>query len=131
MTTGQHPAQTAEPDQPHSLTLVLPAGLGHDQALTGLIQAITRARSAIGDRTRQFQQLAAGYAARNDQTSHALCRGQAMGSDHAAATIDEAIIEIFDLWPQYDTQLQQQAEDPQPAPGRPCAALPPAQAGDR
>jgi hypothetical protein len=120
MTTDQHPALSAEPGELPTLTLVLPAGLTSGQALTGLTQAIAHVRGELAARTRQFQHLAAGYATRSDQHTQALCRGQALGSEHAASAIDEAIIEIFDLWPQYEAQLQHQAAEP------PATAPPPA-----
>jgi hypothetical protein len=122
MNADQHPALSYEPADLPSLTLVLPGGLEHDQTLSGLIQAITQARGGLAARIRQFRQLADGYAARGDPLRQALCRGQALGGEHAGIAIDEAIIEIFDLWPQYEAQLQRQAEDPRPAPDGPQVA---------
>ena len=125
MNADQHPALSAEPAELPSLTLVLPGGLDSDQVLTDLVQAIVQVRGGLAARVRQFQQLAEGYAARGDQVSQALCRGQALGGEHAASTIDESIIEIFDLWLQYEAQLQHQTADPQPAPGDPRSARQP------
>jgi hypothetical protein len=101
--TGQHPAQANEHDDLPTLTLALPAHLDADQTLRGLAQAIGQTRAALARRARQFQRLEASYAASGDQLHRALSRGQALGSQHAAAAIDEAVIETFSLWDQYPT----------------------------
>ena len=99
--TGQHPALADEHDDLSALTLVLPAHLDSDRTLQGLAQAIGQTRAALARRARQFQRLEASYAASGDQLHRALSRGQALGSQHAAAALDEAIIETFNLWNQY------------------------------
>jgi hypothetical protein len=107
------------------LTLVLPAGLGKDHVLVGLAEAIARARTTIAGRARLFRRRTGECAASGDSLGQALCRGQVLASEEAAATIDEAIVETFELCGQYDTQLAQQAapdrgetragqQDPQP-----------------
>jgi hypothetical protein len=47
---------------------------------------------------------AAEYAASGDLLRQALCRGQALGAKCAMATLDEEIVEAFDLWQQYEVQ---------------------------
>jgi hypothetical protein len=116
MNASQHPALSAEPDELPSLTLVLPPGLENDQTLAALVRAVAEVRGGLAARSRQFQQLAEGHAARGDQVSQALCRGQALGTEHAASAIDEAIVEIFDLWPQYEAQLQHRRSIPSQCP---------------
>jgi hypothetical protein len=112
MNADQHPALITAHDDPPSLTLVLPGDLDHDQILAGLVQAISEVRTNLAVRVRQSQQGVERCAACGDQLGQALCRGQVLAHDHDASAIDEAIIEVFGLWPQYETQLQHQAEDP-------------------
>jgi hypothetical protein len=101
MNADQHPALSADPGDPPSLTLVLPAGLGTDQTLKGLAQAIGKARTDLAARAWRFRRLERDCAASGDQIRQALCRGQVRGAEHAAALIDEAVIEVFGLWDQY------------------------------
>jgi hypothetical protein len=121
--TSQHPALADEHDDLPTLTLVLPAHLDADQTLHGLAQAIGQTRAALARRAREFQRLEAGYAATGDQLHRALSRGQALGSQHATAALDEAIIETFNLWDQYRTHGSAQHDNgtADPAPGPPPA----------
>ncbi len=104
MCADQHPALNEDYDDVPGLTLVLPGDLGKDEILTGVVQAIGQVRTQIAARSLQFRKLAEGYAAGGDSPSQALCRGQALGAEHAVAAIDEAIVEVFVLWDQYATQ---------------------------
>lgn len=119
MNADRHPALRTEHDDPPSLTLVLPGDLDNDQVLKGLAQAIGEFRTGLAAQVRRFQQLAEEHAARGDQLRQALCRGQVLAYGHDASTLDEAIVTVFDLWPQYQAQLDRQAEDPRPSPGAP------------
>src|ERR1017187_6341616 len=119
MNTDQHPALFTKHDDPPSLTLVLPGDLGNDQVLKGLAQAIGEFRTDLAARVQRFQQLVERDAARGDQLSQALCRGQVLAYGEAASVLDEAIIAVFDLWPQYQRQLDRQADDPRRPPGAP------------
>jgi hypothetical protein len=122
MNTGKHPALITERDELPSLTLVLPSGLSKDQALTGLVQAIRQVRTELAARVRLFQQRVHECAASGDQLGQALCRGQVLAGEHAAAAIDEQITGAFGLWDQYERQIQQAAqtagERKPPSPGR-------------
>jgi hypothetical protein len=103
MNGDQHPALSTDHDTLPTLTLVLPPGLGKDQILASLAEAIGQVRTDVAARAHLFQRRGQEYAARGDQLEQALCRGQALGGEHAAATLDEAIIGVFDLWDQYQT----------------------------
>jgi hypothetical protein len=104
MSTDPDPALITDHEPLPSLTLVLPPGLGKDQVLTGLAEAIGQVRADLAARAQLFQQRVEKYAARGDRLRQALCRGQVIGGEHAATALDEAIIGVFDLWDQYDTQ---------------------------
>ena len=112
MNTDQHPALFTKHEDPPSLTLVLPGDLDNDQVLKGLAQAISEFRTDLATRVQRFQQLVERDAARGDQLGQALCRGQVLAYGEAASVLDEAIIEVFDLWPQYQRQLDRQAAAP-------------------
>jgi hypothetical protein len=101
MTADQHPAVNADPGEPPSLTLLLPPDVDSDEMLKGLAQAIGQARTDLAARAWRFRQLERDCAADGDQIRQALCRGQVRGANHAAALIDEAVIEVFGLWDQY------------------------------
>ncbi len=105
MDAKQHPALMAEHDALPSLALVLPAGLSKDQALQGLVQAIGQVRTDLAERVSRFQQRGEECAASGDQLSQALCRGQVLASEHAAAAIDEGIVGAFGLWEQYEREI--------------------------
>lgn len=111
MKADEHPALSAEHDDVPGLRLVLPSHLDTSRTLQGLVASIEQARTGLAARVRRFRQLEAGYAARGDEVRQALCRGQALGTEHAAAALDEEIIQAFDLWQQYDAQV--------PCPGKP------------
>jgi hypothetical protein len=116
----RYPALSADHDALLALTLVLPPGLGNDQVLAGLIEAIGQVRAEVAARAQLFQLRAQERTAGGDQLGQALCRGQALGGEHAATAIDEAIIGVFDLWGQYETQLRAAGGAPaRPAPGAP------------
>jgi hypothetical protein len=117
--TDQHPALFTKHYEPPSLTLVLPGNLDHDQVLQRLAQAIGEFRTNLAAHVQRSQQIVERDAARGDQLGQALGRGQVLAYGNAASTLDEAIIEVFGLWPQYQTQLDRQAEDPQRPPGAP------------
>src|ERR1700690_1511690 len=88
-----------EPFQPLSLTLVLPGDLDKDQILKGLGQAIGQIRTVLAQRAALFHQIVAECAASGSQELRlAVCHGQALAAEEAAATIDESIVEAFDLW---------------------------------
>lgn len=124
MNADEHPALSAGDDGLPSLTLVLPEHLERDQVLLGLVTAITEVRFGLAARSQLFRDLENNCAARGDQPRRALCRGQALGGARAAAAIDEAIVEVFGLWDQYDDQLLGLARDDGPV------ATPRPQAGD-
>ena len=112
MSTDQHPALFTKHDDPPSLTLVLPGDLDNDQVLKGLAQAIGEFRTNLAAQVQRSQQIVERDAARGDQLGQALGRGQVLAYGNAASTLDEAIIEVFDLWPQYQRQLDRQAAAP-------------------
>ena len=122
MNTDQHPALITKHDDPPSLTLVLPDDLDNDQVLKGLAQAIGEFRTDLAAQVQRFQQIVERDAARGDQLGQALGRGQVLAYGHAASVLDEAIVTVFDLWPQYETQLHRQADDPRRPPGAPGGA---------
>jgi hypothetical protein len=122
MKADEHPALSAEHDDVPGLTLVLPSHLDTSRAVQGLVASIEQARTGLAARLRRFRQLEARYAASGDDVRQALCRGQALGTEHAAAALDEEIIQAFDLWQQYDAQV--------PCPGTP-GGLPAEGAGPR
>jgi hypothetical protein len=108
MTTDQHPALIVDTGTLPTLTLVLPEDLGRDEVLQGLVQAIGQVRDDLAKRMTRFQQLVQTHHADGDEVRLALCRGQVLSSEHAASSIDESIIGVFDLWDQYE------AQDPSP-----------------
>ena len=122
MNTDEHPALFTKHYDPPSLTLVLPGDLDNDQVLKGLAQAIGEFRTNLAAQVQRSQQIVERDVARGDQLGQALGRGQVLAYGHAASVIDEAIIEVFDLWPQYETQLHRQADDPRRPPGAPGGA---------
>ena len=73
--------------------------------MQGLVALIEQARAGLAGRVRRFRQLEAGCAASGDRVCQALCRGQALGSGHAAAALDEEIIQAFDMWQHHDAQV--------------------------
>jgi hypothetical protein len=109
MNTKHHPALITEHDELPSLTLVLPSNLSKDQALTGLVQAIRKVRTDLAARVQLFQQRVHECAASGDQLGQALCRGQVLAGEHGAAAIDEGIVGAFDLWDQYEREIQEAA----------------------
>ena len=119
MNTDEHPALFTKHYEPPSLTLVLPGDLDNDQVLKRLAQAIGEVRTRLAAQVQRFQQVVERDAARGDQLGQALGRGQVLAYGNAASTLDEAIIEVFGLWPQYQRQLDRQAEDPRQSPGAP------------
>lgn len=118
MNSGQHPALITDHDSLPTLTLVLPPDLDRDDILIGLAAAIAQVRLDLATRIRQFQHRVEECATAGDELRQALCRGQVLGSEHAAAAIDETIIAAFDLWNQYEAQLSA-AVDATPYPARP------------
>jgi len=100
----EHPIVNAEHDDVPSLRLVLPGHLGRDETLAGLAGAIGEVRTGLAIRAWLCRQLEEDCAASGDVPARALCRGQALGAEHAAAQIDEAIIAVFGLWGQYIAQ---------------------------
>jgi hypothetical protein len=118
MSTREHPAVDAEHGDLSSLTLVLPRHLKHDSLLQSLVRAIEQARINVADRVQLFLYLEDTYAASGDRLRQALCRGQALAGEHAAEALDEAIVETFDLWQQYEAQdpAMHQAVTPAVAP---------------
>jgi hypothetical protein len=103
---GSASALSHDHDLAPSLVLVLPRGLSTDQAARGIAQVIGQVRTDLTLRALQFRQHAASRATTGDAAGEALCRGQALASDHAAGTLDEAIVEVFSLWDQYERQIQ-------------------------
>lgn len=100
MSTDQHPALNAGHDDLPRLTLLLPRRLDKDQTLTGLAEAIGQARTMLAERARLFREMEENCAF-HELLRRELFRGQALAGEHAAATIDEAIIGVFGLWDQY------------------------------
>jgi predicted transcriptional regulator len=98
-----HCVLSAEPGDLPALTLVLPGDLGKDGTLTGLIEVIGQVRSTLSRRAGQSGCRVEQCAASGDQLGQALCRGQLLANWSAIATIDGAITEVFDLWPQYES----------------------------
>ncbi len=119
MNTDEHPALFTKHYEPPSLTLVLPGDLDNDQVVKGLAQAIGEFRTDLAARVQRFQQIVERDAVRGDQLGQALGRGQVLAYGEAASVLDEAIVTVFDLWPQYQTQLDRQADDPRRPPGAP------------
>jgi hypothetical protein len=105
MNADEHSALRTERMDLYSLTLTLPGHLEHDRVLQGLALAIGQVRTGLARRTQLFRDLQDNCEVRHDQLRQALCRGQALASEQAASAIDEAIVEVFDLWGQYDAQL--------------------------
>jgi hypothetical protein len=104
MNADEHPALRTECANLYSLTLVLPEHLEQDQLLQGLVMAIVQIRTGLAWHSQFFEALQNNCAIRRDQVRQALCRGQALAYEQAATIIDEAIVEVFDLWGQYDAQ---------------------------
>jgi hypothetical protein len=108
-----------------SLTLVFPDALSKEQLLAGLADAVRRARRDLTINLEAFQWRMDYYAAQGDHVQQALCRGQVLGADNAIAKIDEAIIEAFGLWAQYDTQVPPPATPATPPPTSPVPQMRP------
>jgi hypothetical protein len=121
----EHPALSAGHDDVPGLMLALPGHLDASRALQGLVASIEQARAGLAGRVRRFRQLEEGYASSGDRMRQALCRGQALGAGHAAAALDEEIIQAFDLWQQYDAQVPA----PENGGARPAAGSGPRGAG--
>lgn len=105
MSTDQHPSLITEDVDPPSLTLILPGHLDADQTLASLARAISQTRADLVGWVRQFQQRVLAYAASGDQLRQAQCRGQVLAGEHAISHLDENIIEVFDIWDQYENQV--------------------------
>lgn len=138
MKADQHPALIVDYDDLPSLTLVLPGSLGKDQTLHGLVQAIRQVRTDLVARARQFQQRVEECAASGDQLRQALCRGQVLASEHAAAAIDEGIVGVFDIWGQYEREIERARQidgeddsDGEHEPSGPAASAPELSDADR
>ena len=114
MNPGDHPAPRTDYLELPTLTLVLPPGLGRDVILTGLAAAIAQVRLELAARMRQFEQLKKECGTAGEDPRQALCRGQGLAFAHAASHIDEAIVEAFDLWRQYEAQLSPADGSPPP-----------------
>jgi hypothetical protein len=99
---GHDPALRTDDYALPSLTLVLPGGLGKDETLQRLAQAIGQVRTTLDQRARVFEGRVRECTAEGNKLGQALCRGQVLANHAAAATIDEAITEVFDLWSQLD-----------------------------
>jgi len=132
MNTEQPSAADRDHGELYTLTLVLPGHLDRDQMLRGLVEAIAQVRVVLANRACLFRNSEASWAADGDQIRQTQCHGEALATEEAVATIDEAIIEAFDLWEQYDAQVP----GPQPAtapgraaPARRCAERPPRAGG--
>ena len=111
MNADERPALAADSYDLPSLTLVLPERLEHDLMLQGIVAAIGKVRTGLAFRAQLFRNLECNCAARGDELRRALCRGQLLAGAHAAAVIDEAIVEVFGLWDQYEEQLLGLAPD--------------------
>jgi hypothetical protein len=103
---GTAPAVSRDLDPALPVIMVLPHGLSTDQTARGIAEVIGQVRTDLTLRALQFRQHAASRATTGDAAGEALCRGQALASDHAAGTLDEAIAEVFSLWDQYERQIQ-------------------------
>jgi hypothetical protein len=102
----RHPALTGGYDPVPALTLVLPRHLDTDQAARHMVAALEQARASLTRRALHYQQHARHSAIAGDHLGQAGNRGQALACEHAVGTLDEAVIEIFGLWEQYERQLQ-------------------------
>jgi hypothetical protein len=111
MNADEHPALSADDDGLPSLTFVLPEHLEHDLTLQGMVAAVGKVRSGLAFRVQLFRDLQDNCAARGDELRRELCRGQSLAGAHAAALIDEAIVEVFGLWDQYQEQILGLARD--------------------
>jgi len=92
-------------DDPPSLTLVLPPGLGAHETLHGLAEAVSRTRADMVRWLELFRQRARACAARGDKLGEARCRGQILAAEHIIGHLDENLVEAFSLWDQYDQQI--------------------------
>jgi hypothetical protein len=93
------------------LTLVLPAGMNPSPMLDGFMKSVIEARISLASRVRLFDRRAAEHAASGDLMRQALCRGHAFGAKSAIATLDEEIVEAFDLWQQYELSGADETDD--------------------
>jgi hypothetical protein len=85
MCADLHPALSEGYNDVPGLTLVLPGDLGKDEVLTDVVKAIGQVRTQIAACALQFRKRAETYAAGGDVLRQALCRGQALGAEHAVA----------------------------------------------
>jgi hypothetical protein len=85
---------------PPSLTLVLPGDLGKDETVQRLAQAIGQVRITLDQRAQLMERRVRARETEGNKLGQALCRGHVLANHAAAATIDEAITEVFDLWSQ-------------------------------
>jgi hypothetical protein len=123
MSADQHPSLITDHNDPPALTLVLPGHLDADQTLRGLTEAISRTRADMVRWVRMFQQRLLDYAASGDQLRQAQCRGQVLAGEHAISHLDENIVEVLDLWAQYESQTAGPKTPPRP-PSQPGRHLP-------
>jgi hypothetical protein len=117
MDPDQHPCLIGTHGELPRLMLVLPGDLDNDQAVTSLVQAISKVRADLAELTSRYQELAEKHAAAGDRLRQAQCRGQALATEHAVEAIDESIIGVFDLWEQYDDQAARQGRPQETAVG--------------
>jgi predicted transcriptional regulator len=110
-TTARHPAN------PPGVTLVLPADLGHDGVLRGLVDAIGQARTDLAERAEAFQHHTRHHTADGDPLQQGLAHGLSLASQYAVTAIDEAITAAFGLWDQYAAQPGIADETSPPMPG--------------
>jgi hypothetical protein len=101
-----HPALIIGHHDVPSLTFTLPAGMNAGPMLDGFMKSVIEARRSLACRVLQFERLTKDHAASGDLLRQALCRGQALGAQHAISTLDEEIVEAFYLWQQYEVQVQ-------------------------
>jgi hypothetical protein len=105
MNAQQPPAADGDHVEPYALTLVLPEHLDRDQMLRGLVEAIGQIRVALANRTCLFRNWEDRWAAHGDQIRQSLCHGESLATEDAVLIIDEAIIEAFGLWEQFEAQM--------------------------
>ena len=106
----KHPVLDDEHDDLPHLRLVLPGHLDKDETLAGLAEAIGQVRTGLAIRAWLCRQLEEDCAGGGGRWGKAEFRGQALGAEHAAAEIDEAIVAVFGLWNQYAAQAGGQPE---------------------
>jgi hypothetical protein len=117
VTDSGHPGLSTDDSAIPALTLVLPGDAG--EALENLARAVSETRAQMVSWVTLFKQRRNECAARGDQLGQAMAQGQVLAGEHIIDHLDENIVETFDLWDQYETQVPAQGGT---ASGRPPGA---------